>query len=132
MNLLLTDLGDGGEFNFNGIDFKIDDTLYTPIYLSLFDGDSFSNIYKKYKSDESFEKALNKPVTLANLQNAQTKAYNLLQWLLDEGIATEIKVFAYGSKDSKINVDITIKEPDSIENKYSVFWENERFYLKGI
>ncbi len=115
-----------------GSDIKTDDTFFTAICLSLFNGDCFYNVYTKNKTDNSFVEALFAPINVKNLSNVQTKAENLLKWLIDTGAVKAIDVFAYGDKNGKINVDITVTEPDSNASKYAVVWENERIYLKGL
>ncbi|MBQ9149870.1 phage GP46 family protein [bacterium] len=132
MDFLLNDTGDGGEFELLQGDIKGDDTFYTAVYLSLFGGESFYNIYSKYNFDTSFEEALCLPITSNNLRLVETKANNFLQWLIDEEIASKIEVFAYGDRQEKINVEITIIEPDSTTHKYSIIWQNEKRALKRI
>lgn len=132
MELLVIDNGDGAEFVFTGGDVQTDGTFFTAVYISLFLGDCFYNIYTENKSNDSFIEALIKPITAENLKNAEIAASNLLKWLIDEEIAASVDVFAYGDINAKINVEITITEPDSTtENKYSVVWKNEKIYLKG-
>lgn len=131
MEILITDNGDGAEFIFNGGDIKTDNTFFTAVYTSLFLGDCFYNAYTENKSNDSFMEALIKPITAENLKNVEIAASNLLKWLVDEQVAASVDVFARGDKNAKINVDITITEPDSkTEQKYSVFWKNEKIYLK--
>lgn len=132
MEILLTDIGDGGKISFNGSDIQTDGTFYTPIYSSLFLGDCFYNIYTENKTDDSFLQALIKPITSDNLRNCEIKAKNLLKWLIDIEAVEKIDVFAFGDKNEKINVDITITEPGSDSPQtYSIFWNNEKIVLKG-
>lgn len=132
MELLITENGDGAELTFNGSDIQTDDTFFTAVYTSLFLGDCFYNIFTEHKTDNSFLEALIKPITADNLKNVEIAAGNLLKWLIDEEAAASVGVFAYGDIKEKINVDITITEPDSVStHKYSVFWENEKIKLKG-
>ena len=132
MDFLLTEKGDGGEFIINQSgDIETDDTFQNAVYLSLFNGDCFYNVYTKNKTDNSFIEAISKTITLENLQNAQTKAQNLLKWMIDESIARNIDVFAYGKK-GKISADITIQQDDNTIKKYSVLWEQEKVYLKNV
>lgn len=132
MELLVFDRGDGAELSFNGSDLKTDDTFYTAVYTSLFLGDCFYNIYTDNKTDDTFLNALIQPITADNLKNAEIAAANLLKWLVDSELAASVECFAYGDKREKINVDITITEPDSkSRHKYSVFWDNEKIFLKG-
>lgn len=131
MELLLQDKGDGGEFTLAGGDLKQDGTFFTAVYLSLFNGEAFYNIYSEYKTDREFEEMLSLPVTSQNLKNIEKTAQNALKWLIDEGVAKETSVFAYG-KDEKINVEITITEPNGKDCKFSIIWDNEKTLLKEI
>jgi len=130
MDLLLTDTGDGGELSLDSGDLATDDTFYTAVYLSLFNGDTFSNVYEKYKTDNSFEEALLLPITKNNLLNVEKTCKNSLNWFLVEGIAKSIDIFAFGSTTNKINVDITITEPSDKNYLFSIIWENEKYKLK--
>lgn len=130
MDIMFSSDKAGVSFALAGADLKSDAGIYTAICLSLFNGDCFYNIYTKNKTDNSFVEALFAPINVKNLSNAQTKAENLLKWLVEIGVAASVDVFAYGNKNGKINVDITITEPDSKTNKYSVLWDSEKIYLK--
>lgn len=132
MELLITENGDGAELSFNGADIQEDNTFSTALYTSLFLGDCFYNVFTEYKTDNSFMEALIKPITAENLKNVEIAANNLLKWLVDEEVVAAVEVFAYGDEKEKINVDITITEPDKMtKQKYSVIWENEKYYLRG-
>ena len=132
MEFLLRDKGDGGEFSLEGGDIKKDGTFYTAVYLSLFNGDAFYNVYSQYKTDRKFEDLLSLPVTSKNLKDVEQAAKNALNWFIDEKIAKEITVFASGSITGKINVEITITEPDGNECKFSIIWQNEKFVLREV
>lgn len=132
MELLVFDTGDGAELSFNGSDLQTDNTFYTAVYTSLFLGKCFYNVYTENKTDDSFLNALLQPITAENLKKAESAAFNLLKWLVDEKLADSIECFASGDKREKINVNITITEPGSNSGQqYSVFWDNEKIYLKG-
>lgn len=132
MEFLLQDKGDGGEFTLDGGDIKQDGTFYTAVYISLLGGDCFYNIYSEYKTDGKFEEALSLPLTVENLKNTETAAENLLSWMIKEQLASSIDVYAYGDKDEKINVEITITEPDGAPQKFSITWENEKIVLNKV
>lgn len=132
MDIFFNDNGDGGNVSLVGGDLKGDGTLFTAVYLSLFGGDSFSNVYETYESDNDFEESLNQPITAKNLKNIETKGKKALEWLIAEGVAESIQVSARGNINEKINVDITIQEPEGIEFSYAVIWQNEKYYLKAI
>lgn len=130
MDLLLTDTGDGGEFTLSGGDLEMCSTFYNAVYLSLFGGDAFYNVYETYEQNGSFESALNQPITKTNLNKVETTAKQCLKWLLDEGAADSIDVMAYGNNEQKINVDITINEPNNVSYSYGLIWENQKAILK--
>lgn len=131
MEFLLQDRGDGGEFSTAG-DIKQDGTFYTAVYLSLFNGESFYNVYTENKTSSNFEKLLALPVTIPNLKQVEKEAQNALKWLIDGGIAQETSVFAYGTIDEKINVEITITQPSGDDCKFSITWNNEKIALREI
>jgi len=130
MDVLLTDTGDGGEFTLSGGDLETCGSFYNAVYLSLLNGNAFYNVYEKYELDGRFEKALNQPITKTNLKNVETAAKQCLKWLLDEGAADSIEVKAYGNTEQKINVDITINEPNDVSYSYGLIWENQKAVLK--
>lgn len=131
MDILLIDNGDGAEVVLQGGDLKGDGTLYTSVYLSLFGGDNFSNVFEEYESDNEFEESLNLPISKQNLKTVEKKANKSLKWMIDSGIAEDVQSFAYGSVENKINVDITITEPLGKEQSYAVVWENQKRVLKA-
>lgn len=129
MNLLLTDRGNGGELVLNNGDLAQDNTHLTAIYLSLFTGDCFYNVFEDYKTSDEFEELMNLPATMQNLRKLETCAKELLKWMPDEEIVDNCDVFAYSSPDNKMNIDVTLTEPDGI-NVYSIVWQNDRLYLQ--
>lgn len=132
MDLYLQDNGDGGELILEGGDVKGDGTFFTPVYVSLFGGDSFSNVYEKYKTNGEFEEALNQPITNKNLKNVENKAKKALEWMIEEGVAEAVEVSAFGDIQEKINVKITIQEPSGNDFPFAVTWENEKAVLRAI
>lgn len=131
-DIYFTDKGDGGVFELNGSDLKTDDTYYTAIYLSLFQGKSFSNVLNSVKTDRKFEEALNLPVTVTNINKINAIGENALIWLVNEGIAEKIEFSAFGDKNSKLCANITVTEPSQTVRKYSVIWQNEKIKLQTI
>lgn len=130
MDILLMDNGDGAEVVLQAGDLKGDGTLYTPVYLSLFGGDNFSNVFEEYESDNEFEESLNLPITKQNLKTVENKANKCLKWMIENGIAEDVKSFAYGNIENKINVDITITESFGNEQSFAVVWENQKRILR--
>ena len=129
MEILITDQGDGGEFTLEGGDLKQDGTILSALYLSLFNGDAYYNVFSDYPTNREFEDALSLPVTIQNLQKVETLANNALKWLLDDGVADNITISARGDADEKINVEITVTEPDGTTGQYDITWQNEKIYL---
>lgn len=133
MEILLIDKGDGGEFVLKGGDLKQDGTLLSALYLSLFTGDAYYNVFSEYPTTREFEDAISMPLTIPNLQACETAALNALKWMLDQGVAETIDVNAYGDRQEKINVEITITEPNGNTGQYYITWQNEKLALsKGV
>ena len=131
-DIFLNDKGDGGALSLEGGDLKSDGTFFTAIYISLFGGDTFSNVYEKYETNDDFINALNQTITSKNLKIVENKCEDALKWLIDEGVAESVKASAYGNINEKINVDITIQEPSGGEFPFAIIWENEKTLLKRI
>lgn len=131
MDLMLIDNGDGGELVLEGGDVKGDGTLLTAVYISLFGGDNFSNVFETYEQNGEFEESLNQPITAKNLKNVENKAKKSLDWLIQEGIANSVEVSAFGDIKEKINVNIVIQEPSGEVYPFSIVWENEKAILKA-
>ena len=129
-DILLIERGDGGDIVFNNGDIAVDNTFYTAIYLSLFSGDAFHNIYVDNPTNKEFEDSLNQTITFDNLRNVEVKANSALDWMISKGLAQSITSLAYGNNDKQINVDITITEPTGDIRKFGVIWDNENLILK--
>lgn len=130
-DIFFNDKGDGGEFLTNGADLATDDTYYTALYLSLFQGRSLAEIFAEHKTDREFEKALSLPVTPTNINKLNALGEKATDWLLTEGIAESIEFSAFGDTNSKLGVNITVTEPSMVVRKYAVIWENEKIRLIG-
>lgn len=126
MEVKLVDKGDGGEFVLNAGDLEQDNTLATAVYLSLFNGDAFYNIYTENPTTNEFQITLNLPLTPLNLKQVENKASEALKWLIDDGVCESIDVYAYGTHDEKMNIEITLKEPNGGSEIYSIIWDGER------
>jgi len=131
VEIKLSDFGDGGAVTSSGGDLDQDGGFLTAIYVSLFGGDCFYNVYSDYPQDKSFEDAIQAPITVSNLKNAETLCANLLKWMTDEGVVESIDVKAYGNSDNKMNVDITTTEPGGNTRIYGIVWQNEKAMLKA-
>lgn len=131
MDVFLQDTGDGAEIVLSGGDIKGDGTLSNSVYLSLFAGDCFSNAFEEYESNNDFENALNAPITIKNLQEVEKTGKEALKWMLSEGVAESIDVYAYGGKSNKIEVEITITEPNKESCQFALIWENQKAILKA-
>ncbi len=132
MNIMLQDNGDGGELILDGGDIKEDKTLISALYLSLFTGDSFYNVYEDYKTSNDFEDCLALPITVENLKKTERAAKDLTQWFIDEGVADSVEIKAKGNAQQKQDVSITITEPTGEVSTYGIIWDNERRVLKRV
>lgn len=130
MNILLQDTGDGGELILDGGDIKEDKTFLTALYLSLFTGDCYYNVYEEHETSNEFEECLALPITVANLKKTERAAKDLTKWFVDEGVADSIEVKAKGNSQQKQDVSITITEPSGEVSTYGIIWDNERRILK--
>ncbi len=131
MDVLLQDNGDGAEVVLEGGDLKGCGSLYNSVYLSLFQGDCFSNAFEKYETNNDFEKSLNLPITITNLKTVENNANKALKWMIDEGVAESIETYAYGNNDDKIEIEITITQPTGNKYSFSLVWENQKRVLRG-
>lgn len=131
MDIFLQDNGDGAEIVLSGGDIKGDRTLATSVYLSLFNGDCFSNAFEEHETNNDFENALNAPITIKNLQEVEKTGKEALKWMLSEGVANSIDVYAYGGKSNHIEVEITITEPSGENCQITLVWENQKAILKA-
>ena len=131
MDVLFSDTGDGGEFVLEGGDLAGDKSYLNALYLSLFTGDCYSNIFEKYETNGDFQKSLSETITIKNLQNTERLGKKATKWMIEEGLAESIEFSAYGNAEEKINVNITISEPTGNDYPFAVIWENERAILKA-
>jgi phage gp46-like protein len=127
MDFKLYEHGDGGELNLIGGDIEAEKGLSNAIYLSLFTGDNWYNVFEESKTTDDFETSLfNLLTTTNNLKKIETLANESLNWLLDDGIAETIETKAAASINGRINLNITITEPNNMTRKYAIVWNNER------
>jgi phage gp46-like protein len=131
MDILLQDNGDGAELTLENGDLEGDGSFYNAVYLSLFGGDNFSNVYEDYEQNGDFEESLNLPITMNNLKTVENNANKALKWLTDSGVADSVDVYAYGDNDNKIGVEITVTEPSGNTYQFGVIWENQKQILKS-
>lgn len=124
-DILMIDSGDGGNFTFLNGDIEGDDTFYTAVYLSLFSGDSFYNVFLKYPKNKEFEDSLNCIITTDNLKTIETNGNTALDWMIQEGIAESIDTYAYSSSQKQTNVEITITKPDGDVKQFGIIWDNQ-------
>ena len=120
-DILMVENGDGGDFLFLNGDIENDDTFYTAVYLSLFNGDAFYNIFAKYPRNNDFEESLNCIITPDNLKNIETNANAALDWMITENIAESIDTSSSSSSDKQTDVSIAITRT---ERSYKNFWDH--------
>lgn len=134
MDFKLYELGDGGELNIIGGDIEPENTLLNAIYLSLFSGDNWYNIFEtedNNRTTDEFETALFELETSSsNLKKLETIARENLNWLINDGIVDSIETRAIPNSNGHINLSIMITEPNNISKKYMIVWEAQKLYLK--
>lgn len=133
MDFKLYEQGDGGELNIIGGDIDPENTLSNSIYLSLFSGDVWYNIFEEsdsLKTNDTIEQLLNEfIISTKNLRKLETLINESLNWLIEEGIVESIETSAIPSFES-IKISITIKEPNNTDKKYIIIWDKQRTILK--
>lgn len=133
MDFKLYEQGDGGELNIIGGDIDPENTLSNSIYLSLFSGDVWYNIFEEsdsLKTNDTIEQLLNEfIISTKNLRKLETLINESLNWLIEEGIIESIETSAMPSFES-IKISITIKEPNNTDKKYIIIWNNQKAILK--
>jgi phage gp46-like protein len=123
--------GDGGELSLIGGDIEPEKGLSNAIYLSLFTGDNWHNVFEESKTADDFETSLFGLLTANNnLKSIETLANEALNWLIEYGIAESIETRATASNNGHINLNITIAEPNNITRKYEIVWKNQQLLLK--
>lgn len=133
MDFKLYEQGDGGELNIIGGDIEPENTLSNSIYLSLFSGDVWYNIFEEsdsLKTNDAVEQLLNEfVISTKNLRKLEALINESLNWLIEEGIIESIETSAMPSFES-IKISITIKEPNNTDKKYIIIWNNQKAILK--
>lgn len=133
MDFKIYEQGDGGELNIIGGDIEPENTLSNSIYLSLFSGDVWYNIFEEsdsLKTNDAVEQLLNEfIISTKNLRKLEALINESLNWLIEEGIIESIETSAMPSFES-IKISITIKEPNNTDKKYIIIWNNQKAILK--
>jgi phage gp46-like protein len=128
----LYEYGDGGELNLSGGDIEPEKGLSNAIYLSLFTGDNWYNVFEERKTTDSFETSLFSLLTTSNnLKKIETIANESLNWLIEDGIVESIETRATANTNGHINLSIIITEPNNTTRKYSIIWEQQNFLFKN-
>ncbi len=133
MDFKIYEQGDGGELNIIGGDIESENTLSNSIYLSLFSGDVWYNVFEEsdsLKTNDAVEQLLNEfIISTKNLRKLEALINESLNWLIEEGIVESIETSAMPSFES-IKISITIKEPNNADKKYIIIWNNQKAILK--
>ena len=95
MDFKLYEQGDGGELNIIGGDIESEKTLSNAIYLSLFSGDNWYNIFENsdsLKTSNDIENLLQNFITSTkNIRKLETLINESLNWLIEDGIVESIE-----------------------------------------
>ena len=134
MDFKLYEQGDGGELNIVGGDIESEKTLSNAIYLSLFSGDNWYNIFENsdsLKTSNDIENLLqNFIISNKNIKKLETLINDNLNWLADEGIVESIETSIIPTFEN-IKILINTKEPNNINKKYLIIWSNQKAILKN-
>ena len=129
MDFKIYEQGDGGELNIIGGDIEPENTLSNSIYLSLFSGDVWYNIFEEsdsLKTNDDIENLLKEfVVSTKNLRKLESLINESLNWLMDEGVVESIDTSAAPSFES-IKISILIKEPNNADKKYIIIWNRQK------
>jgi len=124
--------GDGGELGVASGDLLLDNTFYSSIYLSLFEGQNFYNQLEE-GFDESdtfdFETLLNSVSTEKDLRQIESVANLKLGWLVRDGLVSGVETKANFSDEYIVTIEIVTKQPDGGSEKYSLIWDQEKKLL---
>jgi len=123
--------GNGLTLTFKGGQPEMDKGLINAILNTLFYDPWFVNYTQSddlYHIGCGFNEALKKPITVANLELARSVALKALQWLIDEGAASEIDVRLRNPVSNQVQVLVMIKPPAQsaivlLATKYGLNWK---------
>lgn len=131
-DLLMYECGDGGELGVAGGDLLLDNTFYSSIYLSLFEGQNFYNQLED-GFDESdtfdFETLLNSVSTEKDLKQIESVANLKLNWMIRDGVVAGVETNAVFSGNQLVNIEIVTTQPDGGTENYSLIWDQEKKLL---
>lgn len=127
MDLLMIEQGDGGELTFTGGDIASDNGIYTSVYLSLFSGGCWANLFSSdVDTDRAFATALFTTITPNALRTIESEAKLALEWLIEDGVAQSVEVEAISPQHNRINITITVNEPEGGSQTFGLIWDSER------
>lgn len=133
-DLLMIERGDGGELVLSAEDLMLDETLFNPVYLSLFEGENYySNLdtdTREHGSYTDYEKALNSTTSRVSMNQLESLTNEKLNWLVTKGIAETIETTVFCIEDALLDIDITITQPGGESEKYSILWDKQMEMLK--
>jgi len=143
----LTDNNTRGDFKIISGKIATDLTFHTIIYLSLFGGNLASNTpaqrrpagvinddwwgnvgeitADKIPFNSNFERSLiENSLISGNLRIIEQAANNDLEWMKTKKIIESVESSASITGVDKLKMEITIKKPEGIEEKFEYFWDN--------
>jgi phage gp46-like protein len=151
IDVLIHESGDGGELQLRNEDLQISQALTNQIYLTLYGGnieentsddleekerrqDFWGNYYleEEEQFNSNFERELkNQPLTANGLSRLEDAASQDLQFLSDYA---DIDVSASIPKPYKLELTVTLTQPDSESVKVKFVWDSQRkeFYQEKI
>lgn len=138
--------GTTGQLEIINGEIETDNSLETPIFISLFGGnvegvttsernektvdnlDWFGNLFQKNKNREYFNSLtqktiMEKPLISGNIKFFEQAVLSDLDWLIEDKIAKEITPEITFTDINSLSIDIVITKPDNTEQKYQYLYE---------
>jgi phage gp46-like protein len=140
---LIIDNGDGGELalydplvvdSLGGVstdngDIVPDNGIGTAVYFSLFEGSAWYNQLQadneRIDQPDRMAELITEPITLGYLAELEQASYSLLTWMIDQKVAQDIVTEASNPSVGVVELDITVTEPNSTENRFKLLWDQK-------
>ena len=151
--IALSDNNTFGDFFIDGNKFATDFTLHTIVYISLFGGnfqadtpiqrrpagvannDWWGNLFQIQENEPLFNSKLernlnNLALISGNLKLFESAAKEDLIWLITKKIVKSINISARIAAPEKLELEIFLKKPNDVEEKFSFLWDATLAYFQ--
>lgn len=88
----------------------------------------WGDMYAPIEGDEIGSKAWlydREKITTSVLAQMETRFQAALQWLIDDGVATNVTVTVTRADTYKVQINVVITRPTGSADKYSFFWDQQ-------